>query len=305
VIKSSRKSRVEKIKDKKIVLWEMQGGIGRETYNPTPKTQNFLTVHCSLFTLKFKCPFVERHVMVGSANIEATNVKEYQPGEIIVKEGASNESFYVILQGEIQIYQSDKPIRTLGERDVFGLENYFKGRGYSTTAKAMNVSRVATYRSNLIEDIAFSKPGLMSMILKSAYLQLEQTTSIAEQNIPYSETINLNFREYKDGDIIIEEGASGTKVYKLHQAEGGLEVLKKGVPIGKIVKPGEYFGEMSFILNEPRTATVRSIGKNEVEVIPVQENGFENLIHENPDIALKIITTLAQRLRQTNLKIVK
>lgn len=145
----------------------------------------------------------------------------------------------------------------------------------------------------------------MSMILRSACIQLEQTTSVAEQNIPYTETINLDFKEYSDGDIIIEEGTSGTEVYKLHQAEGGLEVLKKGVPIGKIVKSGEYFGEMSFILNEPRTATVKSIGKNEVEVIPVDGDGFERLIHENPDIALKIITTLSHRLRQANLRIVK
>ncbi|MEA3223683.1 MAG: cyclic nucleotide-binding domain-containing protein [Thermodesulfobacteriota bacterium] len=243
--------------------------------------------------------------LVDSNNIEATTIKNYQPGEIIVKEGASNEFFYVILQGEIQIYQMNKPIRILGDRDVFGLENYFRDRGYSTTAKATNASRVATYKSNLIEDIASSKPGLMSMILKSTYLQLEQTTSVAEQNIPYAETINLDFKEYNDGDVIIKEGASGTEVYKLHQAEGGLDVSKKGVQIGKIVKSGEYFGEMSFILNEPRTATVKSIGKNVVEIIPVQEGGFEALVYENPDIALKIITTLSHRLRQTNLRVVK
>ncbi|MCD6570049.1 MAG: cyclic nucleotide-binding domain-containing protein [Deltaproteobacteria bacterium] len=243
--------------------------------------------------------------MIDSNNIEATTVKEYQPGEIIVKEGASNEFFYVILQGEIQIYQLEKPIRILGERDVFGLENHFRGRPYTTTAKAMKPSRVATYRSDLIDDIALSKPGLMSMILKSAYLQLEQTTSVAEQNIPYTDTINLDFKECNDGDVIIEEGTYGTEIYKLHQTEGGLEVLKNGIRIGKITKPGEYFGEMSFILNEPRTATVRSIGKSVIEIIPAQEGEFESLIYENPEIAHKIITTLAQRLRQANLRIVK
>jgi len=143
------------------------------------------------------------------------------------------------------------------------------------------------------------------MILKSAYMQLEQTTSIAEANIPYSETINLDIREYGNRDVIIAEGTYGTEIYKLYQTEGGLEVLKKGVKIGLITKPGEYFGEMSFILNETRSATIRSIGKSVIEVIPVQEGGLEKLIHENPDIADKIITGLAQRLKQANLMLVK
>jgi CRP-like cAMP-binding protein len=105
--------------------------------------------------------------------------------------------------------------------------------------------------------------------------------------------------------MIIEEGTSGIEIYKLFQTEGGLEVLKKGVRIGVITKPGEYFGEMSFILNEPRTATIRSMGKSIIEVIPVQEGGLERILNDNPEIANKIITTLAQRLKQANLLIVK
>ena len=243
--------------------------------------------------------------MLEPRPIEAVDVKEYRPGEIVVREGDSHEYFYAILQGEVQIYQMDKPIRILSDHDVFGLENYYRGIPYSTTAKATKTSRIATYESACIEDIVFSKPGLVTMLLRSAYLQLEQTTSVAESNIPYSETINLDLREYEDGQTIIEDGTYGTEIFKLFQTEGGLEVLKKGVRIGLITNPGEYFGEMSFILNEPRSATIRSVGKSVVEVFPVQEGGLERLILENPEIGNRIITTLAERLKQANLLIVK
>ncbi|MBN2297955.1 MAG: cyclic nucleotide-binding domain-containing protein [Deltaproteobacteria bacterium] len=243
--------------------------------------------------------------MLEPRPIEAVDVKEYRAGELIVREGASNEYFYAILQGEVQIYQLDKPIRILSDHDVFGLENYYRGIPYSTTAKATKVSRIATYESGYIDDIIFSKPGLVTMLLRSAFLQLEQTTSVAESNIPYSETINLDLREYEDGQTIIEDGTYGTEIFKLFQTEGGLEVVKKGVRIGLITNPGEYFGEMSFILNEPRSATIRSVGKSVVEVFPVQEGGLERLILENPEIGNKIITTLAERLKQANLLIVK
>ena len=244
-------------------------------------------------------------IMLEPRPIEAVDVREFRPGEIVVREGDSHEYFYAILQGEVQIYQMDKPIRILSDHDVFGLENYYRGIPYSTTAKATKTSRVATYESACIEDIVFSKPGLVAMLLRSAYLQLEQTTSVAESNIPYSETINLDLREYEDGQTIIEDGTYGTEIYKLFQTEGGLEVMKKGVRIGLITNPGEYFGEMSFILNEPRGATIRSVGKSVVEVFPVQEGGLERLILENPEIGNRIITTLAERLKQANLRIVK
>jgi CRP-like cAMP-binding protein len=243
--------------------------------------------------------------MLEPRPIEAVDVREYRSGEIIVREGDSHEYFYAILQGEVQIYQLDKPIRILSDHDVFGLENYYRDIPYSTTAKATKTSRIATYESAFIEDIVFSKPGLVTMLLRSAFLQLEQTTSVAESNIPYSETINLDLREYEDGQTIIEDGTYGTEIFKLFQTEGGLEVLKEGVRVGLITKPGEYFGEMSFILNEPRSATIRSVGKSVVEVFPVQEGGLERLILENPEIGNRIITTLAERLKQANLLIIK
>ena len=243
--------------------------------------------------------------MLDPRPIESVEVREYRPGEIIVREGASNRYFYAILKGEVQIYQLDKPIRILTDKDVFGLENYYRGIPYSTTAKATKTSRIATYESELIDEIAYAKPALATTVMRSAFLQLEQTTSIAEANISYSETIILDLKEYEDGQIVIEEGTSGTEIYKLYQTEGGLEVLKKGVRIGIISKAGEYFGEMSFILNEPRSATIRSIGKSVVEVIPVHDGGLERLINENSEVANRIITTLAERLKKMNLMLVK
>ncbi len=243
--------------------------------------------------------------MQQASSIESVEVREYKQGEIIVREGDPGRYFYAILQGEVQIYQLEKPIRILSAQDVFGLENYYRGIPYTTTAKATKTSRIATYEAEAIDEIAYAKPALAAMIMKSAFLQLEQTTSIAEANIPYGEVINLDIREYNDGEVVIAEGDTGTEIYKLYSTEGGLEVLKKDVRIGVITKPGEYFGEMSFILNEPRSATIRSIGKSMVEVLPVQEGGLDRIINENPEVANKIITTLAQRLKQANLLIVK
>ncbi len=237
--------------------------------------------------------------------IEAVEVREYRAGEIVVREGDSNEFFYAILQGEVQIKQMEKAIRIIGDHDVFGLENYFRDRPYTTTARVTKPSRIATYRCSQLEDMVHSKPGLVYRIVKSAFLQLEQTTSIAQEHIQYSEAMSLDVREYQDGEVIIREGEHGNEIYKLYSTEGGLEVLKNGVAIGMINEPGEFFGEMSFLLNEPRTATIRSIGRSMIEVIPVHEGDIESLIYNDPEMANKMVINLAQRLKRTNLKVVR
>ena len=239
-------------------------------------------------------------LMLETKSVEAVSIREYQPGEYIVREGASNEFFYVILQGQVQIYQLEKHIRVLNEKDIFGLENYFRNIPYSTSAKALNVSRVSKYRCEQLEDITYANPGMIDELLKSAYLQLEQTTSIAEANIPGYEMLNLTLVEYEDGDIIIEEGTYGTEIFRLYQTEGGLEVQKNNKKIALISNTGEFFGEMSFILNEPRNATIRSIGKSIIEVIPVLDGNLEKQLSENPEMANKMITILAQRLKEAN-----
>ncbi len=254
--------------------------------------------------VKFKNLFAEICFMQETNSIEAEEVREYRAGEVVVKEGDPGEFFYAIMQGEVTVKQRDKTVRIIGDRDIFGLENYYRQMTYSTTARAAKPSRIARYRSELIDEMIHSKPGLVSLIIKSAYLQLEQTTSIAEANIQYSESISLDIREYNDGDVIIEEDTHGDEIYKLYSTEGGLEVLKNNQRIAVINQPGEYFGEMSFLLNEARTATIRSIGKSMVEVIPVVDGDVESIIYNDPEMGYKMVRTLAQRLKQTNLKLV-
>ena len=56
------------------------------------------------------------------------------------------------------------------------------------------------------------------------------------------------------------------------------------------------FGEISTILDRPRTATLKAIVTSEVLYI---EESLDQLILTHPDIARKIIVSLAERLTKT------
>ena len=99
---------------------------------------------------------------------------------------------------------------------------------------------------------------------------------------------------FKPGEKIIREGERGEGFYILRQ--GILEVEKGGLSVAQLAEPGTIFGEMSDILNEPRTCTV--IAKTDSYVIHVPK-GIDGIVTAYPSIAKKIIVTLARRLEDT------
>lgn len=229
---------------------------------------------------------------------QEVKIREYKPREIIVAEGSPNDRFFVILQGNVEILQNNKSIRVLKDGDVFGIENYYLNRAYTTSAISMTKSRVAAYDTIMIKDFIYDRPQLIQQILESAMRQLEQTTEVAEENISFESVININENIFHDGEIIIEEGYDDKDIYCLVETEGGLLVTKEGKEVGKITQPGEIFGEMSSILNEKRNTTIRSIGRSVIQVFSGEN--LQSILESYPQLSIRIINTLAKRLNEAN-----
>jgi CRP/FNR family transcriptional regulator, cyclic AMP receptor protein len=99
--------------------------------------------------------------------------------------------------------------------------------------------------------------------------------------------------------LVLGDGAS---IYRRHERgdcayiirRGQVEISERGRAV-EIMQPGEIFGEMALIDNEPRTTSAVALG--EAEVIPIDRALFAVLIRDDPDFALTIINLLARRLR--------
>ena len=228
-------------------------------------------------------------------------IREYKPKELIVAEADPSNRFYVILKGEVEIFQNKKSIRVLKEGDIFGLENFYLNRTYTTSAHSLSTSRIATYPTKLIRDIIYNRPQLTEKILQSVMTQLEQTTQIAEEYIPLENVVDITELIFHKGDVIIQEGTAGIDIYQLVESDKGLIVTKGGSEVGRINRPGEYFGELSPILKQPRTATVLSLGRSVVKVF--SGDNLEQILLAYPHLAKVIIDTLAKRLTAANVMI--
>ena len=63
-------------------------------------------------------------------------------------------------------------------------------------------------------------------------------------------------RHVPAGGVVIEEGGRTGRLYVL--IEGRLEVIKGGTVVASLSERGAVFGEMSVLLEQPHTATVRA-----------------------------------------------
>jgi CRP-like cAMP-binding protein len=102
-------------------------------------------------------------------------------------------------------------------------------------------------------------------------------------------------RKFETGDIILGKGEGGVGFYLI--MDGSVEVKTDSKILAKL-GPGQFFGEMSVIDNQPRSADV--IAAEPSRCFIVSEWSFKALISENPRIALKMLQELVRRLREAN-----
>ncbi|MBF0120263.1 MAG: type IV-A pilus assembly ATPase PilB [Desulfobacterales bacterium] len=125
--------------------------------------------------------------------------------------------------------------------------------------------------------------------------EIVKNTTLTKEALP-AYLINPDIEEYDDKAIIIREGNKDNDFFKLIQ--GSLYVIKDGKKIAEISQPGDYFGEMSAITGEPRSATIISNQKSKIKRFP--GNKLIELIQNYPDIAKLLFTTIANRLHRAD-----
>ncbi len=103
---------------------------------------------------------------------------------------------------------------------------------------------------------------------------------------------------FKPGDVLIKEGVKGNGFFILRK--GKLEVYKNSVLIAEIKNPDTIFGEMSDILDKPRTCNI--VAKTSCTVEHVV-NGIDETVKEHPELTKQILRDLAERLETTTKKL--
>ncbi len=108
-------------------------------------------------------------------------------------------------------------------------------------------------------------------------------------------------REYPDGSVIVSQDDPGDALFVL--VSGKVKVVLYGDSGREIIlsifkTPGDFFGEMSLLDNEPRSATV--IADERSRLLVLSRRDFQAHIEGHPRSALRILTELSRRLRRAD-----
>jgi CRP/FNR family cyclic AMP-dependent transcriptional regulator len=106
---------------------------------------------------------------------------------------------------------------------------------------------------------------------------------------------NIQTWSVRAGGIIFREGDQADELFVIKSGYVRIQIGNREMAD---LTTESIFGEMALIDSEPRSATAWAI--TDVELVPISEKQFLFLVSQTPDFALKVMRTLAQRLRVTN-----
>ena len=103
--------------------------------------------------------------------------------------------------------------------------------------------------------------------------------------------------EVPKGKVLVEEGKPGHEFFLIID---GSAAVKRGKKTVAKLGPGQYFGELALLDRGPRSASVEAT--SDLDVLVLGQREFAGVIDEVPSLAHKLLTSMAQRLREADAK---
>ncbi len=103
-------------------------------------------------------------------------------------------------------------------------------------------------------------------------------------------------RQADGGETLFREGDGGHEMFYIIAGEVALE--KEGRTLARM-GPGDYFGEMSMLLDQPRTATAHVVSAH-ARLLTIPRESFDLILRENPEIVNRMLREMAERLKATS-----
>ena len=100
-----------------------------------------------------------------------------------------------------------------------------------------------------------------------------------------------SMKNFKKDELIVKEGEKAKIFFIL--VDGKVGLFRNTEKITEFSKSGDILGEVSFILNKPRSGTLKAL--TDCSLLTV-EGELDDIIKQYPDISKKLIRTLAERL---------
>lgn len=217
------------------------------------------------------------------------------PAESIID--INNNSIYLIKQGTLKETFNDNVIVHYEDGDLVGVDALFQKK--LTRLNTEFAIIVDEYDGlELLNYIRTDKSRNQAWIHFLTNLNQSYKVLIAQHK--QNETqLHPEIRDYKAGEIIIQEDEKGDEVFTL--ISGNALAMVGNTLVGEI-KCDEVFGAIAAFTNTPRTATIKA--ESDCTVMVVTNSRFIDLLATHPETVTKLIQDMARTIVSGNEKII-
>uniref|UniRef100_A0A4W5MHH6 cAMP-dependent protein kinase type I-alpha regulatory subunit n=1 Tax=Hucho hucho TaxID=62062 RepID=A0A4W5MHH6_9TELE len=208
----------------------------------------------------------------------------YIAGETVIQQGDEGDNFYVIDQGEMDVYVNNEWVTNIGEGGSFGELALIYGTPRAATVRAKSNVKLwgidrDSYRRILMGSTLRKRRMYEEFLSKVSILEsLDKWERLTVADA-------LETVQFEDGQKIVVQGEPGDEFFII--LEGSAAVLQRRseneefVEVGRL-GPSDYFGEIALLMNRPRAATVVSRGP--LKCVKLDRPRFERVLGPCSDI---------------------
>jgi cAMP-dependent protein kinase regulator len=240
--------------------------------------------------------------------IEKIQAKQYARATVVCQEGDSGDSIFIISHGKVGVFRRNSSgekvfITELKEGDFFGEFGFFSNSRRQATVETVVDTEVLEITKKDLEEIIREFPSVSEVLLKFYKTRVLDTllaTSSLFRSFPIQERKNIlgkfSVEVFPAGATVLEEGAPGDSLYIIKK--GGVEVYTVDMQGAELklaqLKEGDFFGEISLLKGQPRTASIRVL--EEAELLRLAKIDFDQVIVSHPEVKQILEDSLLLRL---------
>ncbi len=257
---------------------------------------------------------------LGSAELrlllDALDVVDLQDGAVVLEEGETGDSFFVIIDGHAKVTRQDADgtpveLATLKPGEFFGEFAFLTSEPRSASVWASGDVIALEFKRDRMARLMNAWPEIRET-LESHYRERLIGTMLRIspifKSLPDDERQSvLEMFEHvtaEPHDVLIEQGQAGEALYLI--VSGGIAVEAAGFDgLGAEVaylEAGDFFGEISLVTGHPANATC--VADCPSILYRLSRDKFETLVKKYPKVFAEITETARSRVRNTKTQLV-
>ena len=238
-------------------------------------------------------------------------ITEYNSNDIICRHGKLDERFHIILSGKVKaiIPTEDNPryeLFSLRPGDFFGEDLIFSNEPRENTIIAVEDTMTITMTKEVLDRLLSESERIKSLIDKQ-YIERKLSADLRRISIfthmsdnRFSEILNkVELLTIPKGTIVFNEGDEGDAFYLIRNGKVNVTSNVNGEKkLMNILSGGQFFGEISLILQEKRSATIEI--STTADLVKISRNAFMEVVKKDKGMMDKLLEIAKERKKRIN-----